>query len=178
MARFSVATFRTIGNAATTQNLFTIWNGGTNRIVNIERLTFQMDATAVLTSVMPLVKSSRISSAPSGGTTLTKTLWDTGVSSHSDISCLGATASDGGTLTAITSTPGDIIWQQFGMRLHTAVGQVLGLDNNLLPQVAENTPFLLKQNQGLVVHIVAAASSSNPSTNHYFVCCAWDEVNP
>jgi len=176
MATFSAATFRNPGAAATTQNLFSIWNGGANRIVRIRRLVMQMDATAVLTSVMPIVKTSRVTSAPGAGITLTKVSWDTAdAASHADIVVKGETSTDTSARTAITGTPGDILWQQFGMRLHTAVGQVLGIDNNVLTSITEGIPVVLRANQGLIVHVVAAAAASNPATNSYFVQCAWDE---
>jgi hypothetical protein len=176
MATFSAATFRTIGAAATAQNLFSIWNGGANRIVRIRRLVMQMDATAVLTAVMPIVKTSRVASAPGAGITLTKVSWDTAdAASHADIVVKGEVSADGGTRTALTGTPGSVLWQQYGMRLHTAVGQVLGIDNNVLSSITEGIPVVLRANEGLMVHIVAAATASNPATNHYFVQCAWDE---
>jgi hypothetical protein len=174
MTTFSAATFRTLGAAATTHNLFAIMNTGSARIVSVRRLVMQMDATAVLTAVMPIIRTSRIASA-SGGTTLTKTPW-TATASHADIVARGATASDGGGATAITATPGNVLWQQYGMRLHTAVGQVLGIDNNLLPLLAESSPVILASGQGLLVQVVAAAGTSNPATNHWFVQCVWDEV--
>jgi len=176
MPTFSSATFRTLGAAATTQNLFSIFNSGTNRVVRVRRLVMQMDATAVLTAVMPLVKTSRVTTAPGGGTALTQVAWDTSLAaSHADVVSRGANASDGGAATAITGTPGAVLWQQYGMRLHTAVGQVLGIDNNVLSAITEGFPVVLRQNEGLIVHIVAAAAASNPNTNHYFVQCAWDE---
>jgi hypothetical protein len=63
------------------------------------------------------------------------------------------------------------------MRLHTAVGQVLGIDNNVLTSITEDIPVVLRQNEGLLVQVVAAATASNPNTNHWFVQCAWDEQN-
>jgi hypothetical protein len=177
MSTFSSATFRTVGAAATTQNIFSIFNGGTNRIVRIRRLVMQMDATAVLTAVMPIVKTSRVTTAPGAGITLTKVQWDTALAaSHADIVVKGECSTDGGSRTAITGTPGDVLWQQYGMRLHTAVGQVLGVDNNVLTSITEGIPVVLRQNEGLIVHLVAAAAGSNPNTNHYFVQCAWDEA--
>jgi hypothetical protein len=174
MSYHSCASFRTLGAAATTQNFFTIMNGDASKVVRVRRMTMQMDATAALTAVMPLVKTCRISSA-SGGTALTKVDWDSNSASDADVVCRGATASDGGGATAITATPGTTLWQQYGMRLHTAVGQVLGSDNNMLSIICENTPVVLRPGEGLLVHIVAAATSSNPATNHYFVQCAWTE---
>ncbi len=174
MSYHSAATFRTLGAAATAQNLFTIRNGDASLVVRVRRLVMQMDATAVLTAVMPLVKTCRISAA-SGGTALTKVPWDSSYTSDADVVCLGGTASDGGTATAITATAGATLWQQFGFRLHTAVGQVLGIDNNMLSIICENNPVVLRPGEGLLVHIVAAATSSNPNTNHYFVQTAWSE---
>jgi hypothetical protein len=177
MSTFSVATFRIPGSAATPQNLFSIFNSGTAKVVRIRRLVMQMDATAVLTGVMPIIKTSRITSAPTGGATPAKVRWDTGVAdSNANVVARGAASADG-TGSAITATAGDIMWQQYGMRLHTAVGQVLGLDNNILSAITEAYPVVLRENQGVLVQVVAAAGASNPATNFYFVQCAWDEAD-
>jgi len=174
MSYHSAASFRTLGAAATAQNFFTILNGHASKVVRVRRMTFQMDATAVLTAVMPIMKTCRVAAA-SGGTALSKVDWDSASASDALVVCRGATASDGGTATAITATPGVTIWQQFGMRLHTAVGQVLGIDNNVLSIICETNPVVLRPGEGLLVHIVAAATTSNPATNFYFVQCAWSE---
>jgi hypothetical protein len=176
MSMHSAASFRTLGNAGTTQNFLTIHNGGTARLVDVRRVVMQMDATAALTAVMPIVRICRISTA-TGGTALTKVDWGA-TASHSDITVLGATASDGGSATAITATPGATMWQQYGMRLHTAVGQVLGVDNNVLSAISDSYPVRLGDGEGLLVHIVAAAGTSNPNSNHYFVQVAWEETVP
>lgn len=181
MAYFSAATFRILGAAATTQNLFTLENtAGSAKTVYVRHLTFQMDATAALTTFMPIVKTCRVTgSLPSGGTTLSKGIFDSsGTASVANVVARGGNASDGGAATAITATAGVVQWQQFGMRLHTAVGQVLGPDNNLLPQLVDTTgrEFMLRAGEALVVQIVAAATTSNPATNYYFVQCVWEEV--
>lgn len=178
MPRYSAATPRILGAAAVAQNLLTIENQtGSGKIIQIRRLVMQMDATAVLTSFMPIIRTNRTSGMPSGGTALAKVRYDLNDAiSNANIIVRGGASADG-TNSTITATPGtDLLWQQYGMRLHTAVGQVLGLDNNQLPLIVENTPVVIRENQALVVHIVAAATSSNPNTNHYFVQIAWDEV--
>lgn len=172
---FSCSTFRQVGNAATTQNLLSIENIDSTKLVYVRRLVVQMDCTAALTAVMPQLKVSRATGVPTGGTTLNKGLFDTNNSSNSNTIVRGSTSSDGGANSGPTATPGDILWQQYGMRLHTAVGQVLGPDNNVLPMLVDTQDFVLRQNQALLVHIVAAAGSSNPSTNHYFVNICWEE---
>lgn len=172
---FSAATFRQIGNAATTQNLFTIENIDSTKLVYVRRILVQMDATAVLTAVMPLIKTSRATGVPTGGTTLNKGQFDTANASNANTICRGSTASDGGANSGPTATPGTVLWEQFGMRLHTAVGQILAPDNNALPLLVDTQNFILRQNEALLVHIVAAAGTSNPATNHYFCQVVWEE---
>ena len=177
---YSVATFRTLGTVATSQFLFTLENTSGSAVkVKIRRLVIQMDATAALTAVMPQMKTHRCSAMPSGGTTLTKVQFDTaGAASAANVVARGATASDGGGATAITTTAGTVAWQQYCMRLHTAVGQVLAPDNNLLPSMVDTSPvdFVLNANEAIVVQVVVAVTTSNPATNFYFVNCVWEEV--
>jgi len=172
---FSAATFRQIGNAATTQNLLTIENIDATKLVYIRRLVVQMDATAVLTAVMPLVKASRATGVPTGGTTLSKGLFDTSNASNANTIVRGSTASDGGANSGPTATAGTVLWEQFMMRLHTAVGQVLAPDNNAMPALVDTQNFVLRQNEALLVQIVAAIGTSNPATNHYFAEVVWEE---
>lgn len=173
-----VTTFRIPGAAATTQNLFTLENTtGSAVVVTIRRLMLQMDATAVLTAVMPQFKTSRCA-VPSGGTTITKGTFDSTQTSAANVVARGGASADG-TASAITATPGTAIWQQFGMRMHTVVGQVLAVDCDMLPVLIADTnlpSFKLAANEAIVVHIIAAAGTSNPATNHYVVNCVWTEA--
>jgi len=172
---YTAASFRILGTAATPHNLFTIENTHATTLVKVRRLVLQLDATVVLTSVMPLIKSSRCA-VPSGGTALAKAKFDTTATSDAAVIVRGANASDGGVATAITATAGDIMWQQYSMRLHTAVGQVIGVDSPMLPTLVEDTPVILRQNEALLVQVVASAGASNPATNHWFVQVVWEEV--
>ena len=177
--RGMVGSWRTLGTGATPQNLFTIENQAASPvIVRITRLVVQMDATAVLVSVMPQVKVSRATGLPSGGTATNKTPFDTAMSSNAKVVARSGTASDGGVATAITATAGDVMWQQYCMRMHTVVGQVLSPDNNALPSLIEGQPVLLRAGESLLVQIVASAGGSNPATNHWFVNAAWEEDTP
>lgn len=173
-----VTTWRTIGAAATAQNLFAISNAsGSTTLVAVRRLGVQLDHTAVLVAVMPQIKAFRITAGiAGGGTLLDKKQLDTNEVENASVTVRGATASDGGAATAITGTlDTGAIWQQFGSRVHTAVGQVIASDNNVLPQLVEGDPLILRANQALVVQVVAAAGTSNPATNHWFAQCVWDE---
>jgi hypothetical protein len=176
MAHFSTTTFRILGSAATPHNLLTIENLDATKVVKIRRITVQLDATAVLTTVMPQIKTSRTTAVPSGGTVLNKVPFDTTVTSDADVIVRGANASDGGAATAITATAGDSLWQQFNMRLHTAVGQVLGVDGSVMPNLVTDVDFILRQNQALLVQVVASAGASNPATNFWLVNICWEEV--
>jgi len=171
------ASFRTIGAAATTQNLFTIENAsGSPVIVGIRRLLVQLDATAYLSVVMPLVKTSRPSALPTGGTILPKTTMDVSTTGSSDsVVIRGGNAYNGGAATAITATAGTILWQQYAMRMHSVVGQVFTDDNPVLPSLTQDTSFVLRANEGLLVQVVSAATGSNPTTNHWWVECVWEE---
>ncbi len=172
---FSAASFRTLGTAATPHNLLTIENIDATKLVTIRRITVQLDATAVLTAVMPQVKASRATAVPTGGTALNKAQFDTANASNANTIVRGATASDGGAASAITATAGTSIWQQYCMRMHTVVGQVLAPDTNVLPLLVESKNFILRQNQALLIQIVAAVGTSNPATNHWFCNVVWDE---
>jgi hypothetical protein len=173
---FSAASFRTLGSAATPHNLLTIENTDATVLCYVRKLVVQLDATAVLTAVMPLVKVSRATGVPTGGTTLSKAQFDTANASDAQIVIRGATASDGGGATAITSTAGTTIWQEYQMRMHTVVGQVLCIDYNCLPTLVDTQDLVLRQNEALLVTVVASAGSSNPATNHWSVQVVWEEV--
>lgn len=173
---FSAASFRTLGSAATPHNLLTIENTDATVLCYVRKLVVQLDATAVLTAVMPLVKVSRATAVPTGGTTLSKAQFDTANASDAQIVVRGATASDGGVATAITSTAGTTIWQEYQMRMHTVVGQVLTIDYNCLPILVDTQDLVLRQNEALLVTVVAAAGTSNPATNHWSVQVVWEEV--
>jgi hypothetical protein len=168
--------FRTLGTGASPHNLLTILNTHATTLVKVRRMIVQMDATAVLTAVMPQVKCGRVTGGnPSGGTALTKACFSSPAISDGAISVLGATASDGGVATAITATMGDLLWQQFCMRMHSVVGQVLALDNPVIPALCDTTPVILRTNEALLVSVIGTGSS-NPSTNHWFVSVVWEEV--
>lgn len=172
------SSFRTLGNAATPQNIFTISNTtGSSVLVAVRRLTVQMDATVVLTAVAPQLQLSRVSSAPTGGTVLTDVAFDTSLSGSANVEARGATASDGGAATAITATAGTTLWQQYNFRLHTAVGQVLTPDNGLIPDLCQDDPVILRANEHLLVQVVAAAAASNAATNHYIVQAMFEEFS-
>jgi hypothetical protein len=156
-------------------------NSGSDVIVKVKRLVVQLDATVLLASVMPLVRTTRIT-WQDGGTTLPKGSFDSTETSAATVIARCAQSADAGTpaivRTPITASLGDTIWQQYCMRNHTLAGQILGLDNPVLPTLIENTPFVLRPFESLLVYVTASVGTSNPLTNHWFVQCAWDEETP
>lgn len=171
--RGMVSSFRTVGLASANHNIFTIFNKtGSSKILAIRRLILQTDDTGPLTTVSPLVQSSRITTLPSGGTVLTPVPFDTALTHDANCESMGATASDGGAATTITSTAGTRAWAQFKMRAATQVGQLLFPDENLIPSVCENSPILLRALEGLNVQVVQASVI----TAHYVVNCMFDEL--
>ncbi len=171
---FSASSFRILGTAATPHNLLTIENIDATNLVKIREISIQLDATAVLVAVMPLVKISRATAVPTGGTATNKGQWDTANASNANTIVRGANASDGGVATAITSTAGTTLWQEYQMRMHTVVGQVLSPPSRM--PLIWTKDLILRQNQAVLVQVVAAAGTSNPATNHWSVNITWDEV--
>lgn len=168
-----------LGKDATTQTLFSIENGAESRVnILIRHLHVAQDAIAVLTAVMPLVKTSRGINV-SGGITLPRGMYDT--TQASDPALTFRCAMDVGA--PITATAGDIICSQFRTRLHTAVEQVVEyagagdlMDYGCLPPVLDSKDFVLRPGENLIVQVVAAAGTSNAAiTNYWNVSCEWEE---
>jgi hypothetical protein len=169
---FNVASFRTLGTAASPQNIFTIENpAASGHLIMIVHLSVVMDSTAVLTSVAPSLNLSRPTALPTGGTTTTHVPDITGTASVAV--CRSATASDGGGATAITATPGATWRTALSMRLHTAVGIVLSDKLMLIgPLIAARDYGLLKAGEAALVQGVLASAA----TTHFVVNVKWKDL--
>ncbi len=176
-AQINVSSFRTLGAAALLQNVFSVENAaGSAVLVAVRRMAVQLDATAVLAAVAPSIKASRITTLPTSGTVLGKVPADSANTSNASVVVRGATASDGGAATAITATAGTPLWSQLTMRMHTLVGQVLMEDESVIPGLSENDPIILRAGEALLVQVIAAATTSNPATNHWVVNTVFEEM--
>lgn len=175
----AAATFRMVGNAATSQNLFRIINGsGTAVIVGVRKLNVEMDSTAAQTAVAVDFKVSRSTGTLAGGTTMTKVAQDTALTSDANVVLTGGASADGtNSASAITGvTAGSTLWHQFGSRQQTAAGYQSPDDYNLIPaELADSEGITLRSGEQLLVQLVTGATTQNPNTNHYVVKCAWDE---
>lgn len=168
----AAGTFRILGNAALLHNLFSIENAvGSAVNVRILSLTVRLDATAVLITVMPTIKTTRPTALPTGGTVLTKVALDTNKTSSASVILRGANAAEGGAATAITATQGPILKAEYSMRMHTLVGQI---DGN--PRALDTErPIILRAGQAILVCVESAPATSNPATNHWQVDVEWEE---
>ena len=171
-----VATFMTVGRAATAQNILAGFNDSGSPVdVSVGEIVFSMDATAALTSNSARVKLSRITALPTGGTSLTKVAQRTGAAaSDSHVKWFGDASADGtnSSPTALTCTPGTPFWEDFLMRLHSADGPILGYRRQL---ITPDFPITLDANEGVVLHIVAETTARNPATNFYTAMASFQE---
>lgn len=178
--RGTVQTLAIPGNNATTQNLFVVENGIASRVnVIVRRLTFGMDATAVLTSVQNVVKLCRATSV-SGGVLVAKAPF-VGTQTSDPAVVFRAQANETG---AITATAGDVLWTQLAGRMHTAVEQQMPeyeserlQERNIVPLICKDiADLVVRPGQALLVKAVAATAASNPyASNAYVIRCAWEE---
>ena len=167
-----VSSFRTAGLASANHNLLTLFNKtGSTKLVKIRKLVVQVEDTGVLLTVAPVVMASRITTLPTGGTVLTKVPFDTALTADGNFEIMGATASDGGAASTITSTAGTRMWADFKMRAGTAVGQFLYPDVPLIPSLCESDPIILRALEGINVQMVQAAVT----TASYLVNCVFEE---
>lgn len=152
------------GNNATTQNLMTIENQIGSRVdVNVRRLMMQIDPVNALAAVMPIIKVCRATGI-SGGALLDKSKFSTTQNSDSFVVIRSAM----GEGSSIAATPGDTVWQQYAMRLHTAVEQILNADNNALPRLVSETgsAFKLRPGESLLVWVSSSVGTSNDATSN------------
>ena len=167
-----------------TQALLTIENSGSDSpvIVKILKLVTQLDCTATLTALIPLVRTRRLVGLPTGGTELYKETFDTIYNSAPNVilrsHCTTGSASGGGggvSVTPILLETGSVCWQQCCTKLATGDGSMTGFDNNNLPLLTADTPFILRPNEAIGIVVNSLVASSNPVSNRYFVQCAWEE---
>lgn len=170
---YMVNTYRTIGSAASPQNIFVLQNPALSTVnVAVRGLNVTSDSTAVLTSVTPMVRISR-GTTISGGTSLTANIgkYQTQYPSP-QATALGATTTDDAALTTINATAGATLWTQNLDRLHTAVGWVTHPVYNLLPDVGSDLrQIILVPGENLLVQVVGTAAATTTMN----INCSWLE---
>jgi hypothetical protein len=175
--RGMVGSFRIVGTAAASpHNLFSLENAsGSAVLVAVRSLQLRVDYTAAATAVAPVVRSSRATGTPAGGTAATKVLMDSAGASSSSVTARGGASADG-TNAAITGlTAGSTGWQALIGRAHTVVGQILTPPIDLLPPFMDIDPLILRAGETLLAQLVYTSTTDNPATNHYVLTATWDE---
>lgn len=170
---YGASSFRTLGAASSPQNILTIENPAASLVnIAVRQMSVMSDSTAALTSVTQQIQLSRATGLPSGGTALTAVKYQTSYASPVAI-VRGGNASDGGVATAITSTAGSIIWQQYLDRPHTVVGWFTHPNYSLIPDVGTDLrQIILVPGECLLVQGV----TSIPATTHIIVQVGWLEL--
>jgi hypothetical protein len=164
----------TRGNNTTGQNIFALinnWNSNVN--VDIRRMNVQNNNGIVLTTVMPIVKTCRVAAHTiKNGGVISKGSFDTSLTSDPGVEAKISID----TSINIDAVPGDFFWQQYTTRMHTLIGQVTSWDNNILPRLIEDTDFILRPGQALLVQVTANTNASNADTvNNFWVEAMWEE---
>ena len=179
-------TFRLVGRATATQNLFTIWNGSTNAnlIVRVNRILLDTYTTAakLLATAPPIVRVSRITAAPTSGDLMIKSTRDTTAgTTDANVVLRQDSASDttvSTTTLAAAPTAGNMLTQEVLPRVVTPNATTTASVNpyfepaDRMEFFAGEPDIILRQNQGLVVHI---AVNANAATDFYFGAIDWDE---
>jgi hypothetical protein len=197
--RGSATTFRFWGGAVTSRHLFYMKNGSASRRVAIRGLIVRYNPTLQEFGTWAAQFSlSRPAADATGGTALTKTPWDTALSSDAGVVVRGPSSADmtnaTTSLTAITATAGTNLWRQRIMRWPTAaqiVGQVRTIDDKRSADLEANVPattdspermhavaedgsiLLLPGQRALVT--VTAADTGDIDTAGFLTMVCWDE---
>lgn len=168
----------TPGRAATSHKLAAIHNatGSTIRAeVNFVGIDVYQTVIKAITVPPPLVRLSRFTVLPTGGTAGTKSAEDTGNSSSSSLTVWQDASADrtsSGSALTITTVSG--VTQEFGPRMITAAGY----------EMADRMEFLsggaitLRALEGLCVELVSPAGTSEPITDMFCVTMRWEEFTP
>ena len=166
------STFRTLGVAAATQNLFTLENpAASTKNVVIRGLNIMSDSLAALLTIAPQAILSKPAVLPTGGTVLSAVKYKTSMATAVAIA-RGGTASDGGGATAITATAGTSIWQQYLDRQATSVGNIPHPNYSMIPDVgADLRQLILVPGESVLIQLVTSVAA----TTHLIVNCNWTE---
>ena len=178
--RGSATGFRVAGDGATaTNNLLTIASLADGPRIRIASLEVLHNSTAALVTPGLQAIFSRTTAIPTGGTALVKRGFSTtGSTSASSgrVEVLYGTASDGGAATPITATAeAGAFSQKFLDRLHTAVGQALPGEVDLLPGLAKIEALIIPSGGGVVVQALTVDAANIPITDHFIVLISWEE---
>jgi hypothetical protein len=171
------ATFRTPGRAAVSHKIMALHNAsGSAVLVDVHKITVDVYFTVAkaVTVPPPILRLSRFTTLPTGGTALAKVPEDTAMTPNANVTAWQDASADGTSATALTITvpAGQAITQEIGPRLITAAGY----------EVADRMEFLndtgaitLRALEGVVLEVVSPAGTSEPITDMFIASVQWDE---
>ena len=166
------------GRAATSHKLAAIHNatGATIRVdVNFVGIDVYQTVVKALTTPPPLVRLSRFTALPTGGTAGVKSAEDTGNTSAASVTLWqDASADRTSSTTALTLTPVSGVTQEFAPRMITGAGYEMADRMEFL----SNGSITLRALEGLCVELVSAAGTSEPTTDMFCVTMRWEEYTP
>lgn len=177
--RGRASTYRMIGRAGTTpRRLLSIFNAvGSGKVVHINQIAIDVIQTAAIavTVVPAVIRTYRVTAAPTGGTALTKNAKDTALTSNAGITLLGDASADGtnsATALAATTVAGAHLTQEFNPRLITAAGYEMFDRAELL----EGKDIVLRPGEGLVLTLDLTLATQDPAGNSTIASIDWYEV--
>lgn len=173
---YACSTWRTLGIAATPQNLASIENpAASGKNLAVKAIILKSDSTALLATVSPYGVLSRPTALPTGGSVIPADKIKSTYASAVAVVRAG-TASDGGAVTAITATAGSRINTEYIGRQTTAVGWITFLPLRLWPMDdgGSGVVYVLAPGEALLIQIVTAAAA----TTHFIVNFFWEEYTP
>lgn len=169
------STFRQLGIAGTAgQKLTTLFNGAASGvIVEVDLLAIDVAQTAARVVEPPIIRAHKITTLPTGGTAMTKIADDSTMTSNAAVALLQGTASEKGTATAITATPGanTIVNQEVAPRALTLVGY----EQFDRIEWFDTRPWTLRPGEGLIINLDYTVATSNPVTDIWINTWHWTE---
>lgn len=174
--RGRAASFRTPGRAGTTgQKLFALHNAAAStRTVYLNGLTIDLSQAAAkaITVLPPIIRVSRFTALPTGGTSLAKVSKDTSLVDGAVITVFGDASADGtssASALSVTVPAGSVMGQAFAARLITGAGYEPFDRESLL----DGAGVVLRAGEGIVVELVYTAATQNPITDMWIIGADW-----
>lgn len=173
--------FQTPGRGATTQRLLTLHNAaGSAVLVNVNRLRVDVltNASKLIGSVPPVIRAQRFTTAPTGGTALTKNTLDSAGISNASVTVTGdASAENTLSGTALACTPTGVLEQVWGPRIlgatTAAAAQYEMLD--VVEFLVGETDLTLRAGEGMVISLENAAAAGNLAADRWVCGVDWVE---
>lgn len=163
------------GRAATAHNLAALHNAtGSTVVVDIRFVAVDTYQTVIkaITVPPPVVRISRFTALPTGGNAGTKVSSDTSVATNASVTVWqDASADRTSSTTALTITPSGTLTQEYIPRMITAAGYEPADRQEFLV----NATVTLRALEGIVVHLVSPAGTSEPITDMFAVTMGWEE---